>query len=198
MNTSLVSCSNCNAFLLTDVFNLGRFVPCPNCGTPIQVQVFPALFRRAFEGKEAETIIEETEASCFYHPEKRAALPCDACGRFLCALCDCELNGQHLCPGCLESGKTKGKIKSLENHRTRYDSLALLLSLAPLTLCGLYVSFITAGLSLFVAIRYWNSPTSIVRRSKIRYILAIVISTLTLVGWGFLIYALIGSKMTSK
>jgi hypothetical protein len=194
MNTSLVSCSKCKAHVLAELFNVGRFAPCPNCGAPLQVQVFPALFRRAAVGKEAEAVVEETESSCFYHPEKRAALPCDACGRFLCALCDCELNGQHYCPSCLEAGRTKGKIKTLENHRTLYDSIAFMLSLIPLTLCGAYVSFITAPLSIIVAIRYWNAPTSIVRRSKIRHILAIIISSLTLLGWGIMIYAIASSS----
>ena len=70
-------------------------------------------------------MLVDGEASCFYHPAKKAVLPCESCGRFLCAVCDVEMNGQHLCPACLASGKKKGRLKQLENRRTLYDSLAL-------------------------------------------------------------------------
>lgn len=134
----------------------------------------------------------EGEAACFYHPQKKAVLPCDACGRFVCSLCDCELNGQHFCPACLESGKTKGKIKSLENRRTLYDSLALSLSLLPLLI--FYFTIITAPMSLFIAIRYWNAPRSLVHRTKIRFIFAVLFSSLQIVGWAIGIYLLVNNK----
>lgn len=134
----------------------------------------------------------EGEAACFYHPQKKAVLPCDACGRFVCSLCDCELNGQHFCPACLESGKTKGKIKSLENRRTLYDSLALSLSLLPLLI--FYFTIITAPMSLFIAIRYWNAPRSLVHRTKIRFIFAVLFSILQIVGWAIGIYLLVNNK----
>src|SRR6185312_11526726 len=123
---------------------------------PLKVEVFPALFRKIDAGKSGETIMVEGESSCFYHPQKKAVLPCDGCGRFLCALCDCPLDGRHLCPTCLEAGRTKGKIKSLDNERTLYDSIALALTLYPLII--FYFTLITAPLALFVAVRYWNAP----------------------------------------
>ena len=144
----------------------GRIVSCPGCGDPLQVEVFPALFRRCLPVK-GETIIE-SESSCFYHPQKKAVVPCQGCGRFLCALCDCELRGQHFCPACLEVGQ-KGKIKSLENQRTLYDGIALSLAILPLLI--FYFTMVTAPMALYVAIRYWNAPRSIVHRTKISYML---------------------------
>jgi len=47
-------------------------------------------------------------------------------------------------------------------------------------------------MALFVAIRYWNAPRSIIPRTKIRYIVAIVIATLEIVAWAIGIYALSG------
>jgi hypothetical protein len=38
-------------------------------------------------------------------------------------------------------------------------------------------------MTLFVAIRYWNAPQSIVRRTRFRFILAIVIALLQIGGW---------------
>jgi hypothetical protein len=163
------------------VFNQPDFAPCPACGVPLLTEVFPALFRKTSAGQTGEAVIIEGESSCFYHPQKKAVLPCEGCGRFLCALCDCSLHGKHYCPTCLEAGKTKGKIKSLENQRTLYDQVAL--SLAILPLIFFYFTLVTAPMALFVAIRYWNAPRSILRRTRIRFIIAIVIALLEIAGW---------------
>jgi hypothetical protein len=181
MNSPLVQCSNCNAALLDGVFNQPDFRPCPSCAAPLQIEIFPALFRRAMPGRPGEAILIESEASCFYHPQKKAVLPCDGCGRFVCALCDCEMDGRHYCPTCLEAGRTKGKIKNLQNSRTLYDTIALWLTIFPILV--FYLTFITAPMALFIAIKHWNTPTSIVRNNKAGYILAIVLASLQILGW---------------
>lgn len=163
------------------VFNLPEFAPCPACGVPLQVEVFPALFRKTSAGRSGETILVEGESSCFYHPQKKAVLPCDGCGRFLCALCDCPFDNRHFCPVCLEAGKNKRKIKSLDNHRPLYDSIALALAVFPMLI--FYFTIITAPMALFVAIRYWKVPQSILHRTKIRFIAAMVISLLQIAAW---------------
>ena len=183
---ALIQCPKCQAWLLEGVFNQPALSPCPACGVALQVEVFPALFRRVNPGQSGEVIMVEGESSCFYHPQKKAVLPCESCGRFLCALCDCELNGQHFCPACLEAGKTKGKIKSLEDRRTLYDSIALSLAVYPMLI--FYFTLITAPAALFVAIRYWNAPRSIVHRTRLRYIVAIVIALLQMAGWGLILF----------
>jgi hypothetical protein len=104
-------------------------------------------------------------------------------------LCDCELNGQHFCPSCLEAGQTKGKIKSIENQRTLHDSIALALAVYPLLF--FYFTFLTAPVALFLAIRHWNSPRSIVHRTKIRFVVAISIAGLEIAGWIIGIIALV-------
>jgi hypothetical protein len=181
MDAQTVACSKCKTPLLETAFNLETLTPCPGCSSPLQVQVFPALFRRFTPGRGGEAIMEESEASCFYHPQKKAVQPCEGCGRFLCALCDCELKGQHLCPSCLEGGRKKGKIKSLENRRVLYDSAALALAVYPMLI--IYFTLFTAPISIFVAIWHWNTPTSIIHRTKIRYVIALIIATLQILGW---------------
>jgi hypothetical protein len=178
---ALVQCPQCHAWLLDGIFNRPEFAPCPACGVPLQIEIFPALFRKTSTGRGGETVLVEGESNCFYHPQKKAVRPCDGCGRFLCALCDCELHGQHFCPACLEAGRTKGKIKSLDNQRTLYDSIALALAVYPLLI--FYFTLITAPMSLFVAIRYWKAPQGILRRTKIRFIAAILFSLLQIAGW---------------
>jgi hypothetical protein len=192
MNSGLVQCPKCRGVLLEGVFNRQDLVPCPACQTPLKVEIFPAFFRRINPGQNAEVVMVEGESSCFYHPQKKATVPCAGCGRFLCALCDCEMNGQHLCPGCLETGRSKGKIKSLENQRTLYDSIAV--ALAFYSLLVFYVTIFTAPAALYVAIRHWNSPRSIVHRTKIRFVLAIGMAALQLVGWVVVIIFIFNRK----
>ncbi len=189
MNSPLVQCPRCRASLLDGIFNQPEPSPCPACSVPLQIEVFPALFRRIASGRDGETVMVEGESTCYYHPNKKAVLPCQGCGRFLCALCDCDLNGQHFCPACLETGKAKGKIKNLENQRTLYDSIALALTVLPIAVVfGVYFTFITAPMALYIAIRYWNAPRSIVHRTRIRYVIAMVLATLQIAGWILLIY----------
>jgi hypothetical protein len=175
--STLIQCPKCRATLMEDVFNLPDLVPCPTCATPLQVEVFPALFRKIAPGQKAEAVLVEGESSCFYHPQKKAVQPCEGCGRFLCALCDCELAGQHFCPTCLDVGKSKGKIQSLHNHRTRHESIALSLAiLSVLLFFTIIIPPILALISLFIAIRYWKGPQSAVGSHRARMILAILVA----------------------
>ena len=180
MNPSL-ACPKCRTTLLDGVFNRPDFAACPQCEVALQIEVFPAFFRKIAPGQSAQAVMVEGESSCFFHPQKKAVTTCGGCGRFLCALCDCEFGGEHFCPACLDAGKSKGKIKALDNTRMRYDTLALGLALVPVLI--FYLTLITAPMSLFVAIRYWKSPRSLVRRSNVRFILAIIIALLQIGGW---------------
>ncbi len=133
----------------------------------------------------------EGEASCFYHPTKKAILPCESCGRFLCAICDVELNGQHICPSCLESGKKKGKLQQLENRRTRYDSIALAVAVFPAIMA--WPSLLGAPIALYISIRYWKAPLSIVRRSRWRFVVAIILAIAEIGIWTAIFIAMYNS-----
>lgn len=158
------------------------------------MEVFPAALRPPGPAAPAEAIMVEGEASCFYHPKKKAVLPCESCGRFLCALCDLELHGQHICPACLKAGKQKGKIRQLENRRTLYDSLALAVAVYPMIF--VWTTIIGAPIALYIAIRYWKAPTSIVSRSRWRAWLAIVIALLQIAGWVAILLAATHGRST--
>lgn len=188
----LIACPKCRAWLLEGVFNRQEPAPCPACETRVQIEVFPALFRKHTPGVSAQTVMIEGESSCFFHPQKKAIVPCGGCGRFLCALCDCEFGDQHFCPACLESGKSRGKIKALDNERTCYDKITLGLAILPMLI--FYFTIITAPMTLFVAIRYWKSPPSLVARGKFRFVLAIIIALLQIGGWVALFIGIFTSK----
>ncbi len=189
MNGKALACTRCGTVLAELAGPTSGALVCGTCGAGLHVAAFPALFRPLVAGQPGQAIVLEGEASCFYHPQKRAVVPCQTCGRFLCALCDVELNGQHLCPACLESGQAKGRLTELQKRYTLYDSVALTLAIAPLLFWPL--TCLSAPAALYVAVRHWKTPLSILPRTKIRYLLAIVLATVTLVGWGLIIYALV-------
>jgi hypothetical protein len=185
MTTPLVQCAKCRFPVPLDTFARESFAPCPNCGTAVRVELFPAFQRPLLSGVEGEALLTDEEAGCFYHAGKKAVVPCAECGRFLCALCDCEIKGRHLCPACLDTGRKKGKLKELENQRTLYDNIALSLAVYPLLV--FYLTLFTAPMVLFLSIRHWNSPTSILPRSKLRFLSAMLMASLQIVGWTLLI-----------
>ena len=107
-------------------------------------------------------------------PLKKAAVACDACGRFLCALCDCELNGRHYCPVCLEAGKRSENIRGLEEERFLYDRQAFVLAILPV--------FITGLAALYLTLRYWKAPGSLVSPSRWRMPAALTLGILQVLG----------------
>ena len=187
--TNVLYCTKCLKDLPAYVFRAEGFRPCPSCAARIEGILFPAFFNDSSQSRSGQVLLIDTDASCFYHSQKKAEVACDYCGRFLCALCEVEMEGKRLCPPCIETGKIKGRIKSLENRRVLYDSIALSLSIIPLLI--FYLTFVTAPISLYVAIRYWNSPTSILHRGKWRMFLAVIFASTQIIGWGVVAYFLI-------
>ncbi len=142
--------------------------------------VFPAFFR--VPRVEAAALVQEGDASCFYHARKSAAAVCDQCGRFLCSLCQVDFLGQNWCPVCIESRRVGGK---LETRRTLYDTMALQLATLPLLLWPF--TLITAPSALYVVFRYWRAPGSLVPRTRARFYIALVLSVVQSGCWLWLI-----------
>ncbi|MEW6159846.1 MAG: hypothetical protein AB1813_20635 [Verrucomicrobiota bacterium] len=187
MQRSLLLCTKCNATLAEEFTHASSVQVCHSCRSQIEVEIFPALYRQFSPGQKGETIVAD-EASCFYHLEKKAVIPCEICGRFLCALCDIELDGQHLCPGCLESGRRKGTLAHFDDRRVLWDNCALGTAVLPILMWP--ITFVTAPMSIFMAIRYWKAPLSLIPRTRIRFVLAIIIATAQIIAWAAGITAL--------
>src|SRR5258708_21929790 len=126
MRAREVACTNCSTALPPDLID-GAFHMCPACLNWIRVHIFPA-FNREQTVHPTESPLIEGQSSCFYHPHKAAVVSCESCGRFLCALCDVEIGGVHRCPRCLESGRRKQILQTLQTEHTRYDRIALALT----------------------------------------------------------------------
>jgi hypothetical protein len=180
--TGGIACKRYGGMIPASFYNKDSFFPCPECNAPTMVQVYPALYSGKSVNK-AESI-SEGQAACFYHPQNTALVSCESCGRFLCSVCDIEFDGSHICPGCLEEGRKKGRIVNLDSSRMLYDSISLKLSFYPLILFP--ITIFTAPVSLYLAIRNFNKPVSILSRSKYKYIAAIIISSMQILGWAYL------------
>ena len=160
-----------------------------------------SLFPAAFQPPRidlAEPIVDPDEASCFYHPAKRAVAHCDICGRFLCALCRIELGRidleeRNLCPVCLENGRRTRTIERLEPRRVLYDNIAL--GAATIPVLFVWPAIFGAMAALFVALRYWRAPGSIVPRSRVRFWLAIVLALLEIAAMVTLVVILVRSRL---
>lgn len=182
----MIPCPSCKTELVPPVFNTGGLTSCPSCAAQLRADVYPA-FKRPSQAEAGERVLTDSEASCFAHPQKRAVRVCARCGRFMCGLCDIELNGEHLCPPCLDKGAAGGKIQSLQNRRVCYDKVALYVALVS-NLFYFFVPFAALAV-LFLTLRYWNSPRSPVSRSRVRFVLAAGISLLQLAVIGLMVHS---------
>jgi hypothetical protein len=185
--TAEIRCDSCKTAIPAESWNRENGAPCAVCRTQVRVQVFPAVLSTK-RGTSAEPLATDSEAACFFHPQSRASIACDGCGRFLCGLCDLDLNGQHVCPICLQKGVAKSSAAVLDNRRVLYDSIALGLSIFGAAFF-LWPSIITGPLSIVLSIWYWRRPRSIVPRTSIRFILAIVFSLIQCLLWGAMFWA---------
>jgi hypothetical protein len=184
MSSNVIRCTRCDIPLPSAFINTSDFSNCPRCKVPVRADVYPALFKQPDTASTGETISIDNEASCFYHPQKKAVHPCALCGRFLCALCDIDFNDQHICSSCIESGKKKRKIRNLENNRVLYDSIALYIAVIPMIF--IWPTILTAPASIFYSIRHWKSPSGIIPRSKSRFVIALLVAGLQVGGWSLI------------
>jgi len=145
------------------------------------VNVFPAFLRLPQRGPLPEPVLTLDDAACFYHENKKAADACEACGRFLCALCRVDIGKRILCPGCIQSGKRKGRLHDLTRHRILQDEVALSMAILPLLAWPFTIA--TAPAAIFWALRHWKSPTSILPRTKLRFVAAILLASIQVAAW---------------
>ena len=166
---NLVRCSKCLHPIPDSMLSGHNTFACPRCDAALEVLIFPAINRQAQTGAVAERAVVEGETTCFFHSEKKATVVCNGCGRFLCALCDVALDNEHLCPKCIEAGRTKKTLTTFETYRTSYPSLALTLQVVPLVLALVMwpLTIITAPAGIFLIIYGWRKPISITGRRKI-------------------------------
>ena len=160
-----------------------------------QVYLLPAIDRDVTANAPVARAAGGDESLCFFHPGSAAEKACDHCGRFLCAICATPWLGGILCPECITTAVARGKetfaapkqeegAESLPTRRVLYDTLALQLALLPMAI--FYFTLFTAPVALYIALRYWNRPRSLIPRTRARAILAILIASAQIIGWATL------------
>jgi B-box zinc finger len=140
----------------------GVLVQCPVCGTRMTISGFPALGQSTPASGTGERAVDG-DAACFFHPEKKASMVCDQCGRYICALCDLPIGKRHLCPTCLESGLEKQeRMPELLTKRLSWGKLSLFISLAVPVFC-FPLAPISGAAAVFCGVYGWNKPGSLVK-----------------------------------
>ena len=182
-----IACAACSVPVPREFWNREEGVRCRGCGQTVRVSAFPAIDVQVV-GAAPEALHGESEASCFYHPQSRAARVCQECGRFLCALCDLEIEGRHICPRCFETGVSAHQIQTAEPRRVLYDNLALALATLPFLL--IWPALIAAPWALVLVVTRWNAASSVVPRTKIRFLLAALFAVAEIGFIAFIIYTL--------
>lgn len=179
MRNTIVRCGQCRAALSLPETTGSGSVPCRFCGAPTRVWLFPVLYRERGD-RPAQALQEEGHSSCMNHPQKRAVAVCDGCGKYLCALCDVDWNGEHLCPSCIGHRKNADPEGALRTEYIHYDRIALLLALVsiPMWVIGIFI----APIALFLGWRYWNVPWRPVPYRKWTMVLAVLLALLLLAG----------------
>src|SRR5580700_1778989 len=174
-----VPCARCSMPLPRGGLDTSAGTACLSCGAENIVRAFPAMFaERSAAAPEAALT---GEAACFDHPGKRAVAACQQCGRFVCQLCSVELGGAVWCPSCVAAGAGQARAANADAQRTLYDSIALTLPLISLLMWPLTIA--TAPAAMVISISKWKQPLSLVRRSRWRFVAAIVVSLTMLAGW---------------
>ena len=180
--TETLTCPKCAATLNDVLAAPGAPQRCRGCNRLVEGLIFPAYRRPVVTGKAAEALVAAEDAGCFYHPQSRAQAPCEVCGRFLCALCDVELHGRHVCPSCVGTKNPKRKIAELDGSRILYGGIAIILAIVPL-LFFWPVSIVTGPIAIFFALYGWRKPRSIVRPGSARFVVAILLGLIQLAVW---------------
>ena len=183
-----IQCLRCgNTLELPPAPTVPVAVACRACSTRQEYVTFPAFGRGIAPGKAADPVMMEGEGACFFHPRKRADVPCDLCGRFLCALCDLEVGGKHVCPGCLTTAKSTGVLLAMERHRFIPESAALSLVCVGIVLP---LAIVTGPLAIYFAVRSFTGKGSLVGRRTLAAVIALLLAVLQIaaaimmfVGW---------------
>jgi hypothetical protein len=162
---------------------------CPKCGSELECWLLPASFHPQVSGS-ASHPAEAGQAACFNHAGRQAVVECEGCGRFLCGLCDIVVRGRHWCPSCFEKKRTEGTLSQLPDRLTRYDRIALALTLLPMLFCCV-PSLITVPIALVVVTRHWSAPGSeraSVRNTMLVSIILGVAQILFFIFWMYLVF----------
>ena len=193
MADSSIQCHRCQWKLPTGRNELQGLTTCPSCYTRLSVYLFPAWGRATQVGTAAQPISDSQEAACFFHADKRAVIPCDQCGRFLCSLCDFPIGNRHYCGSCVEKSAQGTHLGELERNRKRWDIQIWYWLVLPIFVC-FYLIPITSIVAIVLGIQKRNVLPSLVSRSRLWIQAGIAFGILEFIGFIIAIYSIVQNQ----
>lgn len=180
------ACLKCGKNIPWHVVNPAGSTRCPHCKRPQRIFVFAAAYRALFDDRPGGREALQEEATCYFFPDRRADYVCAISGRFICEKAATDWEGQKVSVDSLLRLREQEGTEKLQTKSILYDDIALSLAIFPI----LFFPFTLFSIPtvFYLAIRYWRAgPTSLLRRSRWRYLLAILLTLPQIVVWGLLI-----------
>lgn len=190
-HSGAIACLGCGYALPLGEVTAGEGARCPGC----QSRQFGVSFKKAFEPPAAAPqapLALAGEATCFHHPTKRAAAPCDSCGRFLCTLCQFAIGNQNLCPSCIRMARER-KSERWVSRRLNLDSVALMTALVPML--GVWTTLVGAPVAIYLGVRALSQAPGPVPRGRWRAWAAIVLGVVQVVALIALLVTIFGTLL---
>lgn len=189
---ALVRCALCNQPLHVPegaAFGVGT---CISCHRESSIAAFPALVKNGAPKPPTLSVDPPApgEAACYYSPNRRATKECSHCGVLISDIWAAQWGSETVCLKCLEHLRGQGKDERFESRRILWDNVALVLTLVPLTFVFWMFAFLTAPAALFIGLRHWNSPRSLVPRSRARLVVALLLAFAQVGGAVFVVLGL--------
>ncbi len=183
-----LNCPHCSQPLPIHLFVPGQPAECPACRSRVEAYIFPE-FHQDLSSRPGIHLAQEHEAVCYFHSRYRAMTPCDNCGRFLCEICAISRRRRQLCVECLSKVTNTRNETGLVHYAALFDNVALFLVTAPVvTVIFWFFTIFTAPISLFLSFYYWSRQWNLLPRSRLRFVIAILLSLLLIAFWVFVIY----------
>lgn len=197
---TIVRCAACQALIPDRIFREGQAVECPSCERSMRSVLLPALYRSPLAAvpEAPGGPPGEGETACFYDPARKATGACDHCGVFVSEAWSAKWGTQTVCLKCLDQLRSKTKDQRFEGSRKLWDNIALGAALGPYAMAAmlaasvlglifislpLLATAVTAPAAIFIAIRFWSAPRSLVPRGVARLVIALTVSLLTIAAW---------------
>jgi len=180
-----ITCPRCASPLSPQVFDAHSEVSCHLCGLVMTARLYPRFFKAGDVQKSVPEVAMGNESSCYFHPEKLAVSLCSECGRFLCSLCELNIESRIVCPTCLEKLDQEKRVSTFTNEVTFRDAIALSLAVLPILFWP--ITIITAPLTLFYIWRHFKEPKQyVIPRKRWRFYLAGLIAGMQIAAWTIL------------
>jgi len=152
------------------------------------IRLFPAVIR-SNEAVQAEAVLEGGQSTCFFHAKLPATAVCDVSGRLICDLCKTEWSGKTVSFEALQSLLAEDVAVKQERRCTKWDDIALSLVIFPVLFAP--VMILTAPVALGICLVKWRKgATSLLRRSRWRYVVAALLAILEMIVGGILVATL--------